>query len=701
MFKSLLLLAIFSIFPVKAQVLSGHQEFVHYSSEQKEQFIIGVMELMIELENKFETASVPQKAKYSLLLKQLNEFILSSAQARESTDLNIYAKDLTRLLDPNRISPKRCIYGGWVSKTVTQGKREICQHPNHISGGLRSAETIAYKQSSSCGTQNRNTISCNPAIFGFKNKSKGSQFCVPAGPAKSENSSYACMQLSLGIKTEAGADPASERIEQLKKNFEGNPELVNNLFGFIYKTCICDTQENEVINPVYLSNVRPHRTCLGLINTIAEVNHCVEFGTVKSSDMDFFKELRNFANDIAGRAQGAQVDSEYTKLLQSMKTRFSSDYGHMCGGEQSPPPGGGGIDVEVDPDRDPPAGSGPGQEGGDGNGDNGGDTNKDEAKSCSGECELTTDGKFTNCTFKSGDDSLEVTPPDDGASEFTTQVGEEKYLCKISEKAFDHQTSCQLTIQGNLVSYQLLHPESFKVAVKSTKWTPTQDAAVVESVEFADHDSISLSVEITVNGTDAGTVDCGSEKNPKSGKIPHIELIPEDSEDDSSQKFKTKVTPDDKGWIYVWSRVDAPAPKDPAPKINIQGDSDVGGDENPDAKKESDGSGEQDPDKKSNDDLDDKDKDKDKDKEKKLDGAGKDRKVPKEKSPYQVCVKLVKESDPNIESNKPCRTVDKTADDAKANAIVAPAKSKFGGPQINMPQLPVRQGVDFSAGGIL
>src|SRR5690606_20269942 len=120
------------------------------------------------------------------------------------------------------------------------------------------------------------------------------------------------------------------------------------------------------------------------------------------------------------------------------------------------------------------------------------------------------------------------------------------------------------------------------------------------------HDSISLSVEITVNGTDAGTVDCGSEKNPKSGKIPHIELIPEDSEDDSSQKFKTKVTPDDKGWIYVWSRVDAPAPKDPAPKINIQGDSDVGGDENPDAKKESDGSGEQDPDKKSNDDLDDK-----------------------------------------------------------------------------------------------
>src|SRR5690606_26109581 len=127
MFKCLILFTIFATFSVKAQVLSGHQEFVHYSSEQKKEFIMGVMELMVELEAKYETASVPEKKKYSLFLKQLNDLIISNAHAKESSDLNIYAKDLTRLLDPNRVSPKRCIYAGWVSKTVTQGNREICQ----------------------------------------------------------------------------------------------------------------------------------------------------------------------------------------------------------------------------------------------------------------------------------------------------------------------------------------------------------------------------------------------------------------------------------------------------------------------------------------------------------------------------------------------------------------------------------------------
>src|SRR5690606_172146 len=198
------------------------------------------------------------------------------------------------------------------------GRREICQHPKFIKKGRQvgvGPESEAYKKSSDCGQKNQNTIACNPAIFGFKNQSQGSQFCVPAGPSHSENSSYACMQLALGVKKEAGADSPEKRIEYLKKQFEGSPALVNNLYGFIYKTCICDSQETEVINQIYLNNTRPHRTCLGLVNTIAEVNHCVDFNTVKSSEMELFKGIRSFTNDLAGQSSGSQIDRKYKDLL--------------------------------------------------------------------------------------------------------------------------------------------------------------------------------------------------------------------------------------------------------------------------------------------------------------------------------------------------------------------------------------------------
>lgn len=340
MLKRLLLLTLFFVFPVKAQVLSGHQEFVHYSDEQKEELIVKVMEMMSELEDKYETASPTQQYQYALLLKQLKEMLISSAYAAE-TDVTVFANDLTKLIDPNAQVGNRCIYAGWISRTVPvidhrTGKREVCQHPKYIRNGANTPEAKAYAKSSSCGQRSPNTIACNPAIFGFKNQAQGSQFCVPSGPSHSENSSFACMQLSLGLKQEAGADPAEKRMEYLKKQFEGNPELMNNLFGFVYQTCLCNTQEKEIINQDYLSRTRPHRTCLGLVNTIAETNHCVEFNTVKSTDMQMIKDIREFTNNIATKKSGSQLDSDYRELLETLKTRFSRDYARICGGEIPP-----------------------------------------------------------------------------------------------------------------------------------------------------------------------------------------------------------------------------------------------------------------------------------------------------------------------------------------------------------------------------
>ncbi|HLT22296.1 MAG TPA: hypothetical protein VKZ84_02595, partial [Bacteriovoracaceae bacterium] len=509
MLKRLLLMTIFMIFSVEAQVLSGHQEFVHYSNEQKETFIVKVMELMVELEGKYETAPASEKAKYSLLLKELKEMLISSAHAAE-TDLSSFANDLTTLLDPNINASNRCIYAGWVSRTVPvidhrTGRREICQHPKFIKKGRQvgvGPESEAYKKSSDCGQKNQNTIACNPAIFGFKNQSQGSQFCVPAGPSHSENSSYACMQLALGVKKEAGADSPEKRIEYLKKQFEGSPALVNNLYGFIYKTCICDSQETEVINQIYLNNTRPHRTCLGLVNTIAEVNHCVDFNTVKSSEMELFKGIRSFTNDLAGQSSGSQIDRKYKDLLGSLKNRFSSDYAQICGGDVPPP--------SVD-------------------GDNDGTGDTDNSKECNGECDIE-DGKFVNCVFKSGEETLDVTPPDETSREFTTKINEEDYLCKINERSIDHGASCSLSLDGETVSYSVSSANDVEVKVVATHWSPAQEGAISEKATFGDANEVSLTIDIEVKGK-KDSIACGS--IPKKGSAPEIKLVP-DGEDDKT-----------------------------------------------------------------------------------------------------------------------------------------------------------------------
>ncbi|MFA5584082.1 MAG: hypothetical protein WDA09_07695 [Bacteriovoracaceae bacterium] len=649
MFKRLLLMTMFMIFSVEARVLSGHQEFVHYSNEQKETFIIKVMELMVELENKYETAPAPEKKKYSLLLRELREMLINSAYAAE-TDLASFANDLTTLLDPNIEASNRCIYAGWVSRTTPvidhrTGRREVCQHPKFLRNGRKGGtlpETQAYNKSSDCGQKNQNTIACNPAIFGFKNQQQGSQFCVPAGPAHSENSSYACMQLALGVKKEAGADAPEKRIEYLKKQFEGSPALLNNLFGFIYKTCICDTQETEVINQIYLNNTRPHRTCLGLVNTIAEVNHCVEFNTVKSSEMELFKGIRSFTNDLAGQSSGRQVDSKYKELLGSLKSHFSSDYARICGGDLPPP-------IQ--------------EGGGDGTGE------ADNSKECIGECDLE-DGKLVRCTFKSGEETLDVTPPDDTSREFKTKINEEEYLCKINERSIDHGASCSLSLDGETVSYSVSSANGVEVKVVATHWSPAQEGAVSEKATFGDANEVSLTIDIEVKGKKE-SIACGSV--PKKTDAPKIELIP-DGEDDKTQKFKTEVTPDDNGWTYTWSRTHSTPPKDSGPGLQLQGDSN-GEEGTPPAEEEPESDGKT-----------------------SIDHNGKSHDAPKEEENYQVCVKLTKEGEEP--SNESCQTVGKLKDKSENDQAPA-AKPNVGGPRLpQMPQ-PMRRGVDFSRGGVL
>ncbi|MFA7612740.1 MAG: hypothetical protein WCY48_00800 [Candidatus Caldatribacteriota bacterium] len=661
MLKRLLLLTLFFVIPVKAQVLSGHQEFVHYSDEQKEEFIVKVMEMMTELEDKYETASPTKQYQYALLLKQLKEILISNAYAAE-TNVTVFAEDLTQLLDPSAQVSNRCIYAGWVSRTVSVidhrvGRRQVCQHPKFIRNGANTPEAKAYAKSSSCGQQNANTIACNPAIFGFKNQAQGSQFCVPSGPSHSENSSYACMQLSLGLKQEAGADPAEKRMEYLKKQFEGNPQLMNNLFGFIYKTCLCSVQDQEIINKDYLSRTRPHRTCLGLVNTIAETNHCVEFDTVKSSDMEMIKNIRKFTNDIAASKSGSQIDSDYKELLGTLKTRFSRDYARICGGDIPP---------------------------------------EDDGKECNGECDFI-DGKFTNCVFKSGDKTLEAPELQNPTkSEFSVTIEEEKYLCKIKEKEALNIT-CNLEASEDKAVLNISAPEGVNPELKATHWTPAQEGqGPIKEVAFGDAKEVSVKIEFEVDGR-VESAEC-SVKNPKSKDIPKIS-IKTISSTDTTQELDTTTDPQeiDEGWKYVWTRTNSSsseAKKTPQSEIVVQEDStDETESETEDSEEtkteEAEGS---------------------KPEENKSEAQApqsegtlinndqKTYSAPKEDKPYTVCVKL---TNGQQESNEACETI--APIEEKPDLPVPPAATKpnVGGPQLPNFQPPMRRGTDFSRGGIL
>lgn len=652
MFKKLLMILLFICFSVQARVQSGHQEFVHYTEEQKKEFIIQVMELIVDLENKYETSPATDKLQYTVLIEQFKKLLISNAYAATETDVTVFAKDLSQLINIDNPVAKRCIYAGWASVTTPvmdskEGRKEVCQHPKFIKNGANSPETKAYSKSSSCGKQNQNTISCNPAIFGFKNQADGTQFCVPAGPAHSDNSSYACMQLALGVKKESGADPAEKRIEYLKKQFEGNPELVNGLYGLIYKTCVCESQDVEVINQSYLNRTRPHRTCLGLVNTIAEVNHCVDFSSVKSSEMELFAGIRSFTNNLAKNARGPQVDSNYRELLGSLKTRFASDYTKICGGDDSN-------------DGNPPSQDGDS----DGNGD---------ANECHGECEIK-DGKYVNCEFKVGDQKIEITPPESISEKVATgKVDDKDYTCSINVRGLDHKTSCKLNVSGEEISYALNHPEDIKPVVKATTWVPAQTSSgVVEKISFGDAPEVSLSLEVEIN-SQAVSVECGSVKNPKAndqGDLPKVDLQP-DGDDNNSQKFTTKTDPENpEGWSYKWSRSTTSKPDKPSTKPPVvQGDSDdeVQEPPKPEAPKT--------------------------DNYKALDNNGKTYTAPKEKDTYYVCVQLEKDGK---STDRSCKPVGPTGESEAAST-----KPAVGGPQLPQIQQPMRRGVNFSRGGVL
>lgn len=323
--------------------------------DQQKQYVIKVMELVVELESRYQHEVVKQGfdwnryRKYTLMIEKLNEFLIHSAQAKTVTTTSSKkptpppaAKSKTVTKTPPKPKPlteaektfdklgdlfsslmntdtkdNKCLYAGWVSEINSQTGK--CTHPSNLGGKVADA----YKKGSCSKTQ----IACNPLVFGYKNLDQQTLFCVEAGLSNSANSSHECMNQALADPTPEGADSKERRLEYLSVRIQPYIESIQKL---VFKTCICEPKGSKgSMNIQYRDRIRTHRTCHALVNTVRE--SC----SVKPIfDEKFASDLKTISDQIKGLSNES-VDDEYTKFLSGYD-KNNRDYKMICLGAKAP-----------------------------------------------------------------------------------------------------------------------------------------------------------------------------------------------------------------------------------------------------------------------------------------------------------------------------------------------------------------------------
>lgn len=371
-------------------LIRTHEEFVHMSDYEKNQIIIKTMELVVELESKYEhevkTYGYNQE-RYEKFIRAISKIksilfidsayaeinppgsggtgvntrnrvpatrtplvttrdgrsIQSPSRKLPMTNWTDYGKSFVNLL--NR--PDTCVFAGWVSlpyvvKTPGKSPKTYCGHPDFILGeganrhALQMAEfTKAYPDpkagDSECGKDNRAKIQCNPAIFGYKTAADKSLFCVTASDG-AHNSAYHCMKAALDETENQKGDKASDRLTFLRNNLTQNPAIFKGVQEFIYKTCVCD-RKNGNFNRGYQEYMRPHRTCYGMVEMIASTVICKDDASKNlMPDTSLFEKIRQH---MAGKITAASTEEDVQALYEPfVKNDLSKlpEYKVLCEG---------------------------------------------------------------------------------------------------------------------------------------------------------------------------------------------------------------------------------------------------------------------------------------------------------------------------------------------------------------------------------
>lgn len=326
-----------------------HERFVHMSEDQKREVVVKTMELMVEMESKYKKEvltsgySAERFQKYVQVIQKLQNLIIGSAVAAPTDKtLPTLAKEFSDLL--KRLDGKGCLYGGYVSKMDASGK--FCRHPSTMgTSTLEVAIKNAYINKTvgkSCAGPDK--ISCNPVIFGYEPKSTLPS-CVPTSNPKigaAHNVSYECMRTALkGEKKDV--DARLKIIADSMSNGDSK-KAFNDVHNFIFRTCVCNDakiDKQEVMGTYYVDYIRPHRTCLGMMNTLRVTkNDCAEpvIASEFAEEWTKFYGEKVFNSETAAR--NAPFDDEYKKLI------YLPDVQAMCSPKPIDPP-----PVKVDPPK--------------------------------------------------------------------------------------------------------------------------------------------------------------------------------------------------------------------------------------------------------------------------------------------------------------------------------------------------------------
>jgi hypothetical protein len=330
------------------------EKFVHLTQAEKNQVLIKTMELMVELEAKYhkEISSHNNQSnevikKYVHILKQIKNFLLSEAVAAEFSDLG---KDYVQLM--NKLGSKACIYAGWVSTIYEDGKGHFyCLHPTRSS--VKEVRDIYNQTNPASNKCDSSKIACNPMVFGFKKFDKKTTFCVDASISgstyKSHNAAYSCMKNALeeNPKDITIQDTKHDRLKTLSDAVSSSPEskaIFSGVHDYIFKSCVCKDQPKDIkMHSRYRNYMRPHRTCLGMIQSLKELNSstCVDFSTkmTDSSYTGFINEWNEFFKkntppvDMKNYSMipDQNIEKEYKKLIDS------SEMTAYCKGELPKP----------------------------------------------------------------------------------------------------------------------------------------------------------------------------------------------------------------------------------------------------------------------------------------------------------------------------------------------------------------------------
>lgn len=313
-------------------LLMTREQFVHLSDQEKENVVIQTMELIVELEARYqhETASPVKssevKKQIQKLFTKLNSFLMSSAYAQTNISTKTWAQrgnDFVKLME----TKNRCLYGGWVSTVINN----VCVHPSK-SPDIKVRNAYKNTASKSCEGKGVNKIACNPVIFGFSqlNKSEASStlFCVNAGSGPAHNSALECMEKATAKK---------ENLAFLKEKLSSseNEKITNGVHHFITQACVC-TDQPKNINQKYHEYMRPHRTCYGMMNMISNTYGQCEVG--KNPIFDQFETINQslISKIVKSPKRDNETDSLYASLLKEHIP--TKEYAALCGGE-APGPG--------------------------------------------------------------------------------------------------------------------------------------------------------------------------------------------------------------------------------------------------------------------------------------------------------------------------------------------------------------------------